>query len=276
MKKKRTGIVLALLIGTVSWAQSNEEKKVVAEGKRLYRSEMASWYGTDVFLDKFKDKSSRAGGYFSYATDHQTTICVFFSREATPKTLATFDFDSTFNVKTVVIDGQERELSKQESDLWAIRQIALSELRTDTLFKFYKDMGPNIIPLRDEGGKRVYVLTSPKKGGVIVFGNDYLLTFDDKNKLRNAKRLHRNLVPTDYGKSGEVEEGAMHTHLPETGDLITPTDICTLMLYAKFTKWKSYFVLSQKNVSLWSCEHNKLIVMTREAWDKIGKSETKP
>ncbi|AYB32671.1 hypothetical protein D4L85_19745 [Chryseolinea soli] len=262
-------------MGTISWAQSKEQKRIVEEGKKLYRSEMASWYGTDVFLDKFKDKSTRAGGYFSYATEHQT-ICVFFSQDAAPKILATFAFDSTFSVNTVMIDGQERALSKQESDLLAIRQIALAKLGTDTLFKFYQDMNPNIIPLNDALGKRVYVLTGPKKVGVVVFGNDYLLTFDDKNELRNTKRLHHNLIRTDYGKPGEVAVSAMHTHVPETGDLITATDICTLMLYAKFARWRTYYVLSQKNVSIWDCEKDQLIVMTKEAFEKIGKSETKP
>ncbi|MBK8496279.1 MAG: hypothetical protein IPL50_15680 [Chitinophagaceae bacterium] len=40
-------------------------KPIVDEGKRLYRSEMASWYGTDVFLEVYKDQSN-IGGYFSY------------------------------------------------------------------------------------------------------------------------------------------------------------------------------------------------------------------
>lgn len=36
---------------------------IVAEGKILYRSEMASWYGTDLFLEKFK-QTNTIGGYF--------------------------------------------------------------------------------------------------------------------------------------------------------------------------------------------------------------------
>src|SRR5689334_9378884 len=39
--------------------------RIVDEGKQLYRSEMASWYGTDVFLEQFKERD-KIGGYFSY------------------------------------------------------------------------------------------------------------------------------------------------------------------------------------------------------------------
>lgn len=56
-------------------------------------------------------------------------------------------------------------------------------------------------------------------------------------------------------------EGAIHNHLPETGDFITATDICTLMLYAKFTKWKSHTVVSEKYINILNCLTNKLVVV---------------
>lgn len=59
-------------------AQSREEKEIIEEGRRLYRTEMASWYGTNIFLQKFADKAGETGGYFSYLNDNRS-ICVFFS-----------------------------------------------------------------------------------------------------------------------------------------------------------------------------------------------------
>ncbi|MDP1817975.1 MAG: hypothetical protein Q8K92_26215, partial [Leadbetterella sp.] len=76
-----------LFLLTICWAvitaafgqktPTEEAKPIVEEGKRLYRSEMASWYGTDLFLEKHKDQSS-IGGYFSY-TDNDISKCVFYS-----------------------------------------------------------------------------------------------------------------------------------------------------------------------------------------------------
>jgi hypothetical protein len=202
---------------------------------------------------------------------------VFFSRSDSPKIIGTFTFDSTYNVNTAIVDGQEREPTKQEIDLMTIRQTALATYQSDTLFKSYKDMNPNFIPLSDEEGKRVYVLTGPQKQGIVVFGNDYLLTFDKENRLKSKRRLHKNIISTQYGKQGDkVEVGAMHTHLPETGDLITATDVCTLMLYGKFTQWGQYYVISDKKVSIWDCKKNQLsLVMTRKAWDKIYSNQKK-
>ena len=260
---------LTLVLGINSYGQSKEEKEIVKVGTRLYKTEMASWYGTDIFLAKFGDRQQNTGGYFSYLVDDKA-ICVFFSRGDSPKIIGTFTFDSTYNVNTALIDGQERELSKQESDLLIIRQAALTAFKTDTIFKSYKDMTPNFIPLIDEDGKRVYILTGPQKQGVVVFGNDYLLIFDKENRLKEKRRLHKNIIPIEYGEQdSKIVVATIHSHLPETGDLITPTDVCTLMLYEKYAQWGQHIVISHKNVSIWDCKKDQLTVMTRKAWDKI-------
>lgn len=268
-------IILSFLFTTTAFAQSKEEKEILKEGDKLYRSEMASWYGTDIFLEKFGDRKENAGGYFSY-TENNRSICVFFSNNETPKILATFTFDSTYNVNTAIIDGQERALTQQETDLLTIRQIALTQLSTDTLFKRYQNMNPNLVPLSDEKGKRVYILTGPQKQGIVVFGNDYLLTFNDANKLKEKKQLHKNIIAIEYGKKdGKTVIATMHSHLPETGDLITATDICTLKLYGKYAQWGQHYVISQENVSIWDCHKQALLVMTRKAWDRISKDQEK-
>lgn len=265
--------ILIISIATCSFGQSKEENEIIKEGTKLYKTEMASWYGTDIFIEKFSDKQQNAGGYFSYINDNRS-ICLFFSKDVKPKVLATFSFDSTYNVKTAITNGQERELSQQEFDLFTIRQSALNELRTDTLFKAYKDMSPNLIPLNDEQGKRVYILTGPKKQGIVVFGNDYLLTFNKSNKLQDKRRLHKNIIPIEYGKvEDKLIISTMHSHLSETGDLISATDICTLKLYSKYARWGQHYVISQKNVSIWDCKKELLVVMTREAWDRISDSQ---
>ena len=68
----------------------------------------------------------------------------------------------------------------------------------------------------------------------------------------------------NYGEAGqklEKVEGSMHTHLPETGDFITAADICTLMLYEKFAKWKSHNVVSKNYLNIWNCETDQLTVL---------------
>jgi hypothetical protein len=270
--KKNVLTSLIILLSVYSYGQSKEEREILKEGDKLYRSEMASWYGTDIFLEKFSDRRQSLDGYLSYLVGSKA-ICIFFAKGDSTRIIGSFTFDSTYNVNTAIVDGQEREPTRQELDLITIRQKALTLYKSDTLFRIYQDMNPNFIPINDEKGKRVYVLTGPKKQGVVVFGNDYLITFDKNNNLKERKRLHKNIIPINYGeKDGKIIMTTMHSHLPETGDLITATDICTLKLYGKYARWGQHYVISKSNVSLWDCEKGSLLVLTRKAWDRIYKS----
>lgn len=272
-------ILLMLFAGSV-FSQKKLDKDVQAivdEGKMLYKSEMASWHGTDIVMEQYPDKE-KLGGYFSYI-DQDTIKCIFYSRAENPKVLSTIKFDTTFNLETVKSDFTERNFTANEKDLHDIRKIAFEALvsNPDGFFKFYDNTNPNIIPFINEKEKKVYILTGPQKSGIIIFGNDYLLTFDKSNKIKSKKPLHQNIIPIDFENvdaDGEIGM-TMHSHLPETGDYITATDICTLMLYSKFAQWKTHNVVSKNYLNIWSCEANELSLIPMSTLNKINKDQEK-
>lgn len=272
--KKLTLLFIYFTLSTPILSQSkidDQTSAIVTEGKQLYRSELASWYGTDLFFEKLNDKKAKVAGYFSYS-EKSISKCVFFSTDATPKVLATISFDSTYNTQTALVDGTERAFSNSEADLYSIRKQALAEINSDTIFKSYTNTSLNLIPIISGSEKKVYVLTGPEKAGVVILGNDYLLTFNKQNQLLSKKRLHKNIIQINYAKTPEEKVVTMHTHLPETGDFITATDICTLMLYEKFANWEQHIVMSENYVNIWDCHKDILAVLTKEAWDNINKA----
>lgn len=272
-------LVFTLTIFTLSFGQSKVEKvtsKIVEEGKKLYKSEMASWYGTDLFMEKFSDKEN-IGGYLSY-TENEISKCIFFSKNENPKVIGTITFDETFNTKSAKTELEVRELNKTETELYKIRKSALKTINSDTIFKRYKDTNLNLIPLISNDEKKVYVLTGPTKNGIIIFGNDYLMKFDKNDNLIERKRLHKNIIWTEFGNKmpdGQEIIAGSHTHLPETGDFITSTDICTLMLYENAAKWKQYYVYSKNYMSVWNCENNHLTPISTKVIKKIVKENEK-
>lgn len=271
-------LLFSLMSVTLSAQQNPTEQAqpIVQEGKLLYRSEMASWFGTDLFLKMYKEREN-IGGYFSY-TDKELVTCIFFSKADEPKVIGEIIFDSTYNVQTAKTNLTERLFTSYETDLYIIRKIAFAEIHSDTLFKTYKNSNLNLIPLISNKEKKVYVLTGPHQNGVVIFGNDYLLVFDKDNQLLSKKTLHKNIIPINY-EINEAEDkqtvAAMHSHLPETGDLITATDICTLMLYEKFTNWKQHHVFSKKYVSTWNCLTDELVVVPMSTVEKINNDQEK-
>jgi len=249
-----------------------EEQRLLSEGRRLYRSEMASWYGSDIFLAQTRDQGF-IGGYFSYP-DGDSTKCIFYSKGNTPRVIGTIVFDSTFRTTSATADLSPRDFTPLEKELYTLRALSGSIVNSDTLFKAYESTQLNLIPMISGKERNVYILTGSQQTGVVIFGNDYLLRFDEADHLLEKKRLHHNLIVTDYrqkDKKGAEQFGSMHTHLPETGEFITATDICTLMLYEKFAKWKQYIVVGPTYMSIWDCEKDHLLIISREAMQKIQK-----
>ena len=274
-------ISCALLVFALkTFAQHKDTQRItdsiVNEGKALFRSEWASWYGSDIFLAQCKQKRALVGGYISYETSTGLNN-VFFSKGEAPVALATTSFGNDFNENNYKLDTITRKLSASEKELISIRQAVVKRIGTDTIFKHFNKTNLNPIPIIQNGIKRVYVLTGPEETGIVLFGNDYLIYFDKKNEMTGIKRLHKNLIAIPYHRatadSSKAERAAAHSHLPETGDFITATDICTLMLYEKYTTWKQYYVLSKNYVSIWDCKKNELGEMTMEAWKKISEDK---
>lgn len=277
MKSIVAFLLISLACSTHSIAQKLDLVKIADsitnEGKILFRSEWASWYGTDVFTEKCKSRRAVAGGYFSYDTGKGLKN-VFFSKEDDPIVLATTSFGYDLNSNNYTLDTINRKFTPFEKELYKIRQTAIAEMKKDTLFKSYNHTSLNPIPIIENNIKRVYILTGPDINGVVIFGNDYLINFDRTNNITGKSKLHKGIIPVNYGKSStdsnKIVLASIHTHLPKTGDFITATDICTLMLYEKFTTWNQHIVVSKNYASIWNCKANQLTILTIEAWQKAN------
>jgi hypothetical protein len=254
---------------------SHVADSILAEGKRLYASERTSWDGTDLFLAKFKDRE-KLGGYFSYA-DKDTSRCIFYSKDQSPQVLGSVAFDSSRATCRARVDLAPRKFTPTEQTYYLIRSKALALIKTDTFFKTYAHTDLNLIPLISDGERRVVVLTGPQQNGVIIFGNDYELRFDEEGQLISKQRLHHNILPVNFGGNSQVAQskGGIHNHSSETGPYITATDICTLMLYEKIAKWETYTVISKDYVSNWDCTKDQMVILTMEAWKRIYTDQEK-
>lgn len=275
---KKTIVAFVFLISVVRVFAQHERldqitDSITNEGKALYRSEWTSWYGTDIFTAKCPEKKDLSGGYFSYETSDRLTN-IFYSKGDAPVVLASISFGKDFNPNNYKLDTIQRKLTETEHDYYALRMATVKRVHSDTIFKRFKNTSLNIIPIIQKDVKKAYVLTGPSVDGVVVFGNDYLINFDKANEITSVKTLHKNIIPI-YTKadSGKTAATTMHSHLPETGDFITATDICTLMLYEKFTTWETHYVISKNYISIWDCKKNDLVILTMEAWKRISDDQ---
>jgi hypothetical protein len=179
------------------------------------------------------------------------------------KVIGCTEFDSMVNKSSAKIDLTERNLSQTEQELFIIRSSALKAIREDSFFKRYEKTNINVVPLISNGEKKVYILTAMDEKNTVIFGNDYVLKYDDANNLVSKKQLHKTLIPSKFGEyNGQQITEGYHTHVID--DLISPTDICTIMLYEKIAQWDEYVVVSKNYFSIWNCKTDELLVLTSE------------
>ncbi|TXF77429.1 hypothetical protein [Chryseobacterium sp.] len=243
------------------------------EGVQIYRSEMASWNGTDLFLTNFKEKEN-IGGYFSYL-ENDIPRCIFFSKDN--KVIGTIIFPTNYKPENAKLDLTVREFSDVEKEYAAIRQKALTHINNDTIFKRYNNTNLNLVPIINPKEKKVFVLTGPSVNGVMVLGNDYVITFNKKNEIKKVEKLHKGIIVHSNAEipKESIPEGGSHTHVLEDWPYITSTDVCTLMLYSNSFGIKIYSVISEKYTSIWNAEGNKLVIITNDAMKRIQEDQKK-
>lgn len=264
-------LMLTLLIGGL-YAKKPDSEKILKEGKLLYRLEKASWFGTDDFLANYPDKRDSIGGYLSYATPDNMINTIFFSRYNPNHILIRYHFDSLPVQTPISVDTYQKKATSIEEDLIAIRQDAIDKIseNSDGFFTFYEETSLNPIPLITEKEKKVYILTGPQVSGVVLIGNDYLLSYDEKNNFIEKRKIHNSLIQTPYKSDSEENKIKTTYHSHVNSEVIDPTDICTLLLYKDYVEWKQHYVISKDYVSIFDLEKEQLVILTKKAWDKMN------
>lgn len=201
-------LLIFIILGFLVTAQDLQTiaKEIKEEGIKLYRSEMASWYGTDVFLANYKNNEN-IGGYFSYIKDN-VPVCIFFSKEN--KVIGSVAFPASYNPKDFKLDLTTRDFTDVERKYFNIRQKALQRIKADTIFRAYQNTNLNLIPIVDErknGQNKVYILTGTTQNNLVLFGNDYLVTFNKNNEIEKPERLHNSLIAMNTKDEKRREHG---------------------------------------------------------------------
>lgn len=259
--KQVISIIFLFLTLQVS-AQDSLSKKIsetISLGTKLYRLEKSNWYAVSVYAASPENRNN-VGGYFSYM-QKDSTMCVFFSRDQDPHIIATVSFDSTYNTETAKLIAKNRAFTTFENQLFEMRNEAFVRVYGDTSFVKYPKTNLNLIPLIENDKKKVYVLCEPKQNGVVIFGNDFILDLNADNKIEKTTALHKEFNQVPFANEDPGSDSTHHIHIPGEGQLLTATDICTLLLYETLAHWKKHTLVTGEYVSTWDCTNHTLQVV---------------
>lgn len=244
---------------------------IVTEAKRLLNARLVAKITDSWLKEQDSDQVFKAGGFFSYE-EANGQKCIVFSNDDSPVVLATLWFTGNPQREKVTIDSTHRLFSVQERDLYSIKMQAQQLVVSNAGFKKEGNTCWNIIPFIDQDSRRVYVFADARSNGTVVFGNDYLLQFDEANQWQNTRALHQNTTPLNYREQKDDEPiTTVHQHSGCAASCLTATDISTVMLYGKCANWKKHMVISKSHVSIWDCEKDELVTLSVKDWERQYK-----
>jgi hypothetical protein len=259
MKKLMFSLLLLLVVGNaIAQDIQTKIKPVIEEGKQIFQIEMANRMAPKLFKAKYKGKE-KASEHISYL-ESNSVRSVFFTKGEKPKVLGSILFDASFEEDNIMSEFTERELSVKEIEISKLKSAASKMLQDASSFNALPNTSFSIVPLMPNGENKVFILSIPKEEGTVLFGNDYVLNFDNKFNLTSKEALHRTLASVTYtpGAGRENDQKSSHTHVATNGDLVTSTDIATLLLFQKPTGWSQHTFIAENYIFFWSYVSNEL------------------
>jgi hypothetical protein len=123
-----------------------------------------------------------------------------------------------------------------------------------------------------------YGIAGSKSSNKIAFGGDFFMEYDLtlENKINKWDLIHRNIIPYDFSELKDklsLIDNLYHNHKGSTGDFITATDLCTMLLYKDFIPTNKFAVKSKHYYSEFNNETLDLNIYTNKFLSKVNKDE---
>ena len=177
--------------------------------------------------------------------------------------------------KPIKIDSTNNKASDIEKSLIKIRQDAKERVYSneDKFFSFYENTALNFIPVINENGRNVFVLTGPQVSGIVLIGNDYKLDYNKRDEFVKKMKIHNSILQFPYTSENKENPTVSTYHSHVVTEYISSTDICTLLLYKDYVEWNQHIVMNKKEVSIFDFEKGSLFTVKRKTWKKIYNNQ---
>ena len=238
---------------------------ILQEGYTLYLYEKIAWVSTDEFIERIENKSGVRQIVFPSS---ENELSALFFRES--DSTAVFSFKMDLEARAVTMEAEPRPLTDLEKGAIQLKTILREKIEDSDIPISNNpdaagDLNLEILPL--DGLIRLYLLQGTTLNGLIPFGNDITVDFDEDLNLVTWRREHNTFIPAKFEPDEEIGM-FFHTHVPDK-PFISPTDICTFLLYGHdLYGMNTFSVLSTAfdRVFTFNAEEFTISVKTLEEW----------
>jgi len=238
---------------------------ILQEGYTLYLYEKIAWVSTDEFIERIENKSGVRQVVFPSS---ENELSALFFRES--DSTAVFSFKMDLEARAATMEAEPRPLTDLEKGAIQLKTILREKIEDSDIPISNNpdaagDLNLEILPL--DGLIRLYLLQGTTLNGLIPFGNDITVDFDEDLNLITWRREHNTFIPAQLNPDEEIGV-FFHTHVPDK-PFISPTDICTFLLYGHdLYGMNTFSVLSTAfdRVFTFNAEEFTISVKTLEEW----------
>lgn len=253
MMKKILFLAVALFIGISSMAQEwpsrlpslDEMNKIndsiCQEARMLYRYELAGWNSSDLFFDNCRNQN-RASGSITLL-DGDTLRVVYFDKNAM-EVLYDYRISITSGEATTkdsVRPMDDKETSHLQRIMVLMDKIMTEDIKIANVPKDVASFNHDIIRINDSI-TRVYFIMGALQPRMIPFGNDFSVDFNNANEVVAKRSYHHSFCPVTW-EEGNPPVSITHSHTHDN-PYMSPTDVCTFLLYGVPYGLKSFMVYS--------------------------------
>jgi len=272
--KKLVFILLFLTLNFSIYAQTDLKitaQRILEKGMELYKMEKAVWYAWDSLNNITFQKYT--SGFVSYYRKNFVNTVFYEIRDEQYFIQYTFQFENNTNLKLLKCDDSERIATDSEVEYIEIKEGTYDMLEYfDNMFKTHENTGKNISILKKNGVYEIFVITGENNSGSIPIGGDYKFKCkENESTIEFLGAFHKKYDPITISTSTKRMDEEFHYHSSETSEFITPTDICSLMLYKNFTETSVHLVISDNYVSVFDFKNTELKIFPKDIYnEKFG------
>lgn len=239
------------------------------EGYNLFVAERINWVSTDSALSRYNVEDF--GGNIIWQPTDSTWEAVFYD---TKQENCIFEMHYNTHNQETNFSYKPRPITDSEK-----AQVKLKYTMLENTIKLYGDSlryngnygQANMDFVRiDRNTVRLYILQGIEIPDIIPFGNDYSIDFDNEGNIKAFRRYHHSFlaIPTKDEKGDNVST-VYHSHLKDN-PYITPTDICSFLLYRGEMKQTMVLSTALDGVIIYNAESNSAAFLTKEAMERIN------
>jgi len=234
--------------------------QILEKGFKLYRNEMASWISTDSLTQSEKSKIK---GYFTYLESKSKKLISVYVDSTEQLAVKRFSFEQASNLeislirveKNIALTGEEKQILTVRNNAFEIAKFWYQS------FGYFEIVNPNIIIYETEPEYVVYIIPGPFNNNIVPIGGDIYLTYSREGKSKKMEPIHNNIIPFNYQILQEtIDTGHEHRGKKLGKEFITPTDICTLLLYKDVFNGEKHTVIHKKYISEFYFKDPKLVI----------------